>query len=159
MQAQKPETSDTSAIISRKKADAVLSYFDTIQGTKLLYSMRDKDYYVIIQENYCCKEYYVSIDSSGTLNEIRTLQSSKKEKGILLKAFDLNNYHAGLVTRVPDATYVRGEPSYFVIKDENGKRYGEYSLSSLTLPLPINGKLYGYLFRRTIEQASQQKPQ
>ena len=55
---------------------------------------------------------------------------------------------------MPDAQYVRGKKSYFVIKDTKGDRYGEYSLAALTLPLPIDGKLAGYLMRNLTEEMS-----
>lgn len=146
--------SDSLAMVSRAKADTVFNKFGTIQGIKLLYSLRNRDYYLIIKEGDNYKEYYVAMDSSNNVIVMRNLKNKKKERKLLSQAFELSKYRLDFVTKMPNATYVRGEPSYFTIKDEKGKRYGEYSLSSLTLPNPIDGELYGYLLRRTIEQST-----
>jgi hypothetical protein len=149
------KTSDSLAVMSRAKADTVLRHFDKMSGAKLLYSLRNSDYYIITKEQCCYKEYFVTMDSSYDV-KIRNLKSRKQGNKFLSKSFELDKYHKDIITRIPDATYVRGEPSYFVVKDEIGKRYGEFSLSSLTLPVPIDGKLYGYLLRRLSEEAAKQ---
>lgn len=148
--------SNSLAIISRVKADTVLSKIGVIHGTKLLYSLRDRDYYLIIKVDNCYREYYISTDSLGNLTEMRTLKSRNKDRKLMSQAFELNKYHSGFITKMANATYLRGEPSYFTVKDETGKRYGEYSLFSLTLPSPIDGGLYAYLLRRTIEESAKQ---
>jgi hypothetical protein len=160
---------------SRAKADIVLSKFDTISGKKILYTLLDKDYYIIIQADKHYKEYVVSIDSIcnvvrikeiNTDKEIGKLQAKKflsKNKRKLLRrleediqtvreAFNTSQYSTELITSVPNATYVVGVPSYFVVKDADGRRYGEYSLSSITAPCPINPNLWAYLVRRLSEQ-------
>lgn len=55
---------------------------------------------------------------------------------------------------MPDAKFIQGYPSYFVVKDEEGKRYGEFSLSYLTVPSPINRNVYGYLIKKMSELVS-----
>jgi hypothetical protein len=149
--------SDSLAIVSRLKADKVLSHFDSIVGVKLLYSLSDKEYYVITNTTFGFKEYFITLDSSSNINGLKKLRSKKKDKKFLRQAFDLTKYHLELVTIVPEATYVRGEPSYFVVKDEKGKRYGEFNLSMLTVPNPIDGKIYGYLVRRITEEIVKNK--
>ena len=146
--------SDTLAITSRAKADKVLMCFDTLEYPKLLYAILDKDYYVLIKDKESYKEYYIAIDSTGKVIELRSLKRTKRENKKLyqLKPFELQNYKTVLITMMPDATYVRGNLSYFVVKDENEKRFGEFCLSTFTLPMPIEGKLYGYLARRLSEQ-------
>ncbi len=42
--------SDSLAMLSRAKADKVLIYFDTLKSPKLLYSVLDKNYYVLIKD-------------------------------------------------------------------------------------------------------------
>ena len=71
-----------------------------------------------------------------------------------LNPFELQNYSSAFITKMSDAEYIRGNSSYFVVKDENGNRYGEFCLSSFTSPMPIDGKLYGYIVRRLSEQIS-----
>ena len=168
------EISDSLALESRVRADIVLSKFDTISGKKILYSLLNKDYYIIFQLDNYYKEYIVTIDSIcnilvikevGNDKEIEKLKAKKflpKNKRKLLKqlkenreiisdAFNANQYCTELITSLPNATYIAGVPSYFVMKDENNKRYGEYSLSSITTPCPINPNLWAYLIRKLSE--------
>lgn len=163
--AQNEVKRDSLAIISRGKADIILSHFDTIHSTKILYSFLDKDYYVIIQENNGYKEYYISTDSLNNIlifNEInkkgykgnkrKILKRIKEDNNTINKAFNLENYHNGLITLVPNATYINGQPSYFVVIDKSGRRYGEYSLSAMTSPPPIDPNLWIYLLRELSTQ-------
>lgn len=149
------KVSDSLAMVSRVKADEVLMYFDTLKSPKLLYSVLDKDYYVLVKdEEKKYKEYYITTDSLGKITEVRFLERTKRKNKELsrLNPFELQKYRSGFITNMPDAEYVRGYSSYFVVKDESGERYGEFCLSSFTLPMPIDGKLYGYLVRRLSEQ-------
>jgi hypothetical protein len=166
---------DSLVLVQRNKADIVLSHFDTIQGKKLLYSIQDKNYYIIIQKDNEYKEFYVTIDSICNIinlkevensNELKIKQTkySNREKRKIVKqiqqdikiineAFDLNQYHIGYITRLGNTKWTAGVPSYFVITDVDGRRYGEYSLSSLTLPIPIDTNLYIYLIKSLSEQS------
>lgn len=159
------KVSDSIAMINRAKADLVLKQFDTIHAPKLLYSIEDRYFYVIIKDTPCYKEYYAALDSLGNLrnvhrvkSEIQTRKQKKQQKQyreLIQKAepiFDLSKYRQDLITLIPDAKVLSGRPSYFVIKDTNKKRYGEYSLPSLTAPLPINTSLWVYLVRRLSDE-------
>lgn len=148
--------SDSLAMLSRAKADKVLIYFDTLKSPKLLYSVLDKNYYVLIKDEKEYKEYYLTTDSLGKITEVRLLEKTKRENKELsqLNPFKLQKYHSEFITNIPNAEYLRGYSSYFVIKDKYGKRYGEFHLPVYTLPPPIDGKLYGYLIRRLSEQIS-----
>jgi len=161
---------DSMAMVSRTKADKVLQHFDTIIAPKLLYSLDNKDFYVIIKSNPCYQEYYVALDSLGRTDKIRPVKAETKTRKqrkqqeqyrqLLSEAepiFDLSKYHKEFITTVPDAKMVAGKPSYFVVKDIDGKRYGEYSLSSLTAPLPINIYLWAYLFRKLLDEVARDK--
>lgn len=151
------KVSDSLAMVSRAKADEVLMYFDTLKSSKLLYSILDKDYYVLVKdEEKKYKEYYITTDSLGKITEVRFLERTKRENKELsqLNPFELQKYCSGFIIKMPDAEYVRGPSSYFVVKDESGERHGEFCLSTFTLPIPIDGKLYGYLVRRLSEQMS-----
>jgi len=157
------KVSDSLAMISRAKADEVFTYFDTIRASKLLYSLEDRYFYLIINDTPCYKEYYIILDSSAKVNihPIDTREENKKQRKqqkryhkLLAEAepFNLSKYHTNYITNIPDAKFVRGKPSYFVVKNINGKRYGEYSLAAFTLPLPIDGKLAGYLMKRLSDE-------
>ncbi|WP_219035431.1 hypothetical protein [Empedobacter falsenii] len=157
---------DSMAMVSRAKADKVLQHFDTIQAPKILYSLEDKYYYLIIKDTPCYQEYYVTLDSLGRIDKIRLIKveiktrkqrkQQEQYRELLSEAepiFDLGKYHTDFITEMPDAKMVSGKPSYFVFKNIDGKRYGEYSLSSVTAPLPINISLWAYLIRRLSDEA------
>lgn len=159
------EAPDSMAVVSRAKADEVLKHFDTIPAPMILYSLEDKYYYLIIKDTPCYKEYYVALDSLSGVDKMRFVKAETKTRkqrrkeeqyrDLLLEAepiFDLSKYHTDFITNVPDAKMVSGKRSYFVVKDIDGKRYGEYRLSAATAPLPINVNLWAYLIRRLSDE-------
>lgn len=149
------EQLDSVALISRERADVVLSSFNYPSSYKLLYSINDRDFWVIVKKETLFKEYYVRLDESDEILFTRPVKSRRKDFNLLTRAFALEMYHSNFITSLPDAKFIHGHPSYFVIKDCNGTRYGEYSLSSLTLPTPINTDVYLYLIRRLTEQRNE----
>jgi hypothetical protein len=150
------EKSDSLSYTSRVKADLVLSHFDSMRTEKMLYSISDEHYYIILRDGCCYKEFYVNTDIEGKVLHQRTVKISKKNK-LLTKAFDLANYHTEFVTKADKPTVVQGNPSYFVVKDINGKRYGEYSLSVITVPVPIDKQLYQYVLTRLLRESTNSK--
>jgi len=159
------KVSDSSAMISRAKADKILSYFDTLRMPKLLYSLEDRYYYLIVKDTPCYKEYYIETDSLGEvaqshfLNEKKILGKKQKRQAeqyqkLLCEGnpFNLSQYHIDYITRKPEAKYISGKPTYFVVKDIEGKRYGEYRLSAITMPSLIDKNLWSYLLRRLSEE-------
>lgn len=159
--------SDSLTYESRGKADVVLAKIRSNGKMMLLYSLQDKYYYVIIkQQNWYSEFYIIMNDISSALDIIQhdhtiiNEQQSKKrqdkkklkqtqwEYWVIQRAFNLDQYSTTCTTRIPNATYIAGVPSYFVIKDENNKRYGEYSLSSITIPCPIHPELWVFLQRK-----------
>ena len=130
---------DSLALESRNKADLVLAAFDTLPGKRLLFSLQNKDYHLIIQLNNGYKEYIVTTDDYCNIRTIieidneTTIETLKKKKilsgknrrllkqlqettQILSDAFDINQYNADFTSSVPNATYIGGVPSYFVLK-------------------------------------------
>lgn len=173
-QSEWKKISDSLGLESRVKADIVLSKLDTIFGKKILYSLQDRDYLIILKQDSCYKEYVLKVDSVCNILAIREIDNDEKIRKIkakrflsrsnrkLLKrllvdkqtvkdAFDTSQYSTEFITSMPDATWVAGVPSYFVMKDEKNKRYGEYSLSSIITPCPINPDLWAYLIRKLLE--------
>lgn len=161
--------------ISRGKADYLLSRFDSIQGKRILYSLQDKYYYLIIQQDSIYKEYAVKTDSIGNVlilvkidhnQEIeklsrkkflskkkrRLLEFLKEGRNTIREAFDTSQYKREFITNMPNASHAEGYPSYFVMKDEYNNRYGEYSLFSFTVPCPIKMQLWVYLIRECTAQ-------
>lgn len=146
---------DEVSLKSREQADLVLEKMDSIKSSaKLLYSIEDKDFLLILKKDNKYTEYYISTEN-GKTKVIRELKIKKKNIELFKNAFNLNDYHSDFITKMPDAKFIRGKKTYFVIKNNEGKRYGEYSLSAFTLPLPIDGNLAGYLMRKLSEEISQ----
>jgi len=145
---------DSLSYVSRARADLVLSHFDSMRTEKILYSISDEQYYVILKDVCRYKQYYIHIDSTGNIIDQRTVKTSNKNKKLLARAFNLDNYHTEFITKADNPTVVQGNPSYFVIKNVNGKRYGEYSLSTITVPVPIDKQLYNYLLTGLIKEST-----
>ena len=151
--AQNP-TFDSILINSRLKADIVLKYFDTIKTPKLIYSLEDKYFYLIIKDTVY-KEYYVDINDLGKINkmylistEIKSRKQKKKHKEyqkLLSKAepiFDLSKYSKKTISSMPNAKVISGKPSYFVLRSVEGERYGEFGnvsevLIEFTMPAKV----------------------
>ena len=166
-QEDRENIADSMTIVSRTKADKVLLQFNTIAAPKLLYSLDNKVFYVIIKSNPSYQEYYVTLDSLGRIDKMRLIKveiKTKKQRKqqeqyrqLLSEAepiFDLNKYHTNFITKMPNAKYTSGRYSYFVVKDIDGKRYGEYRLSAVTSPSPINTNLWLYIIRRLSDEIS-----
>jgi hypothetical protein len=153
---------DSIAMFSRNKALIVLNHFDTINAPKILYSLENQYFYLIIKDAPLYKEYYIKLDNSNKIEKICLIKAKNKIKKrqkqynkLLLKAepiFNLNKYHTNFVTSVPNAKIAAGRQSYFVIQDVDKKRYGEYSLSTITTPLPIDVNLWAYLVQKLSDE-------
>ncbi|REC41831.1 hypothetical protein [Chryseobacterium pennipullorum] len=155
--------SDSAGLVSRAFADNVLSKFDKIKAPKILYSLDNRYFYVIISNNPY-REFYVVLDGNSVskiepiITELKTRKQRKQNKQyckLLSKAeplFDFGKYNKEFITKMPQATSISGRDSYFVLKDIDGKRYGEYNLSSITTPLPINMYLWTYLTKKLSDQ-------
>lgn len=151
--------------VSRAKADIVLSCFDSIEVPKLLYSIEDRYYYVLLNEHPFLKEYVVETDSLGNIANVKLITENantkrqrklvEKDKKLLkeLALFDLTKYDTGYITENSNAMYFTfGRMSYFVVKDSIGKRYGEFRLVMPAKPAPIDLNLWAYMIRKISEQ-------
>ena len=153
--------SDSLALVSRNKADMVLSHFDSINSTKMLYSLSGKNYYVIVKNTDKYKEYYIYTDIYGNVLQFKEIEKLPKKKQTkkklqrieldtvsLNKAFDINRNNTDFTTNNQEASdkkYDWSGHSYFVVKDKNGNRYGECCQSAFTKPLWIEKNLHVYL--------------
>jgi len=148
--------SDFSSNRSREKADSVLGKIEHVHGLKMLYSVNDSEYYIIIKDKEHYQEYFVVVPKTGK-GKVRRLSAEKTNRMILSRIFRLKKYHTGFVTKMPDAKFLQGDLSYFVVKDDSGNRYGEFSLPFLVVPPPIDTNVYAYLTTRISELASRFK--
>lgn len=142
--------------VSRAKADIVLSYFDSIQVSKLLYSIEDKYFYVLLNENPFLKEYVISMDSLGNISNMKESRKLTRQDKKLLKKiapFDLAKYNTIYITKSSNTENFTFERlAYFVVKDDNGKRFGEFRSFMPTTTAPIDLKLWAYIVRKLSEQ-------
>lgn len=161
------EISDSLKIVSRDKAEIVLSHFDTIPGRKMLYSLLDKDYYIIISsKDSTYREFYVSTDSLFVINEFREINTHltnrnykskfkkrkelkrlKEECETIIKAFHICDCKSDSIYK-GEATYISGVSSYFILIDENKKKCQEHRFYSFTSPPPIDPHLLIYFLRQ-----------
>ena len=132
-----------------------------------------RGYYLIFNNNNIYKEYVVITDSISNIlhiknidkeGQLKMLQQQKKlnrlqkkelkrlidDRKTIQKAFNQNLYSTGFVTSVPNPKFIYGTLSYFVMKDECNRRYGEYCLPFMVFPLPISSDLWVYLARELI---------
>lgn len=135
------------AMQSREKADKVLSLFDTINAPKLLYSIEDKDFLVIIKSDQKFSEYYVKKTSKGKISDVRLLDNIESMSELLIKAFDLEKYSSELIY---DKRGIVSKIKYFVIIDEFGSRYGECGVLSFPF-VHIDERLDWYCIMRLAE--------
>lgn len=147
------EELDSVILISRERVDKIIHAIDAQSSFKLFYSIKDLDYLVIIKDGHSnvFKEFYVQLNDTGEIINICRLEIKKEKTFIFKKAFNLDLYHSGFITKIPDAKILHGYSSYFVVIDDKGQRYGEYNLPALTLPNPIDNEVYIYLSKRIAE--------
>jgi hypothetical protein len=148
--------------VSRARADIVLSHFDSVKVSKLLYSIDNTYYLVLLNDTPFLREYFFKMDSSGNIIYTKFVQQKKqvrKNRITLneliknLSPFDLNKYDTSYITSVPaDSYFFFGRMNYFVIKDTNQKRYGEYHLFMPVKHHSIDLNLWAYLIRRLSEK-------
>lgn len=143
-------------IQSRERADNLLSRFDSIQSSKILFSISNRHYYLAYKHKCGYKEYYLKVNENGQIKEQRQLKTTRSDRKLLDEAFDLTKYHRNFITRIDDPKANQGNSSYFVIKDKTGIRYGEYSLSVITAPIPINGEVYKHVVSKLITEVGRE---
>lgn len=159
------------ALKSREIADRVLKEFNSIKASKLLFSLNNRYFYIIIntQPNYT--EAFVELDKNGNIKKSYVIKNryglikNRYEKELIqlrqnllskTQPFDLEKYHSGIITDFSQA-YSRlahnyGKPSYFVVKDTDGNRYGEIKLYSLVWGKDMDNDLIWYLNFRLIAE-------
>ena len=142
--------------VSRARADILLSYFGNVQASKLLFSIEDKDFYVLLNEGSFLKEYVIIMDSLGNIINMKEPKKMTRQDKKLLKKlapFDLAKYDIGYITESSNAMdFTFGRLVYFVVKDNSGKRHGEFRSFMPAKTAPIDLKLWAYIIRKLSEQ-------
>ncbi len=167
-QLKEKNVTDSILLASRAKADKVLKYFDDLKTSKILYSLDDRYFYLIFNDTPFYKEYYVALDRLGNVEKIRNLTTEKKTyteqrknaENLKLIAdaepiFDLSRYNTlDSMSSIPNIKHSSGRYSYFVIQNKDGKIFGEYRLSAITSPFPINENLWMFFVQKLSEEIS-----
>ena len=130
--------------VSRAKADFVLSALDSLQGRKMLLSLRDKEFYIIILSEDRLHEFYVTAEDSTSIDfiaeidhneEINALKQKKhltrREKRYLKRLEDnvqtvINGFNTKVALPPDEEITWRSapNPSYFVLKDNESEIAG-----------------------------------
>ena len=134
---------DKTFLNSRNSADSILRHFSEIKGPKMLYSINDIYYYVIIKSGIDdFQEYYVKKDSSNVLiNKVSNVFLEKKVKrktkkyysdvkNEIIKTFTLGS-SLDFTSSISNArfNFCDSKTIYYVLKDENGNNHDEIKLS------------------------------
>lgn len=141
---------DFSAYHSRAKADSVLEAIENHHSLKMLYSVRNTEYYIIVKKDNIYEEFFIVAKEIKDL-KITRLKGEKHKRRMFRRIFELKKYHTDLITKMPNAKFIQGDLSYFVVKDKNGNRFGEFSLPFLTVPSPIDKKIYAFITTKIAE--------
>ncbi len=138
---------------SREKADLVFDKIILNQVNQscpyLLFSSGNKHYLIILDRGTHYTIVRANLDLIDKV-EIKKVKNEIKPNELLAKAFDFSVYKSEFISFESDFfkegyEIARGNPTYFVVKDKNKKRYGEYVLSFFVSPVPYNKKVYGYI--------------
>ncbi|GMQ31698.1 hypothetical protein [Algoriphagus confluentis] len=136
---------------SRKIADSLINDHlqKEIKDKKHVLLLVDNEKMVIVIKNSdSFKEFYLN-KNTGIINETILLPSDP----IINKMFDKSIYKKGFTTF--DSEFFKfgyeissGSITYFVFKDEVGRRYGEAKLSVFIKPNPVDTDVYAYFVNR-----------
>jgi len=143
-------------ILSREKLSKILiNEFPQTKDRLLVYSIDDKWYLIIENRTSIYKEYYIKIEKGEVLK--REIGNINKPDLMLDNAFNLSNYKYGYVDFSSDEykyyKLSQGNKTYFCLF-ENGDYYGEFNLSVIVDPIPIEKKLNEYLIKKIFKEIS-----
>ncbi|WP_273016016.1 MULTISPECIES: hypothetical protein [Leeuwenhoekiella] len=147
---------DRSELISRQSAERIIENTDLAQKVRgssyVLFSISDIFYIVIVEGEKTYEEYYINSEKGNKLVKKATY---KKSDELLKKMFNSDNYKNEFISF--DSEFFgsgyelsSGNLTYFVLKNEEGERYGEARLSILIEPNPIDDEVYNYLTQKLL---------
>lgn len=146
---------NSSDLKSREIANDVINHIfskELDNKNYVIYSNSDKLFFVVVenQDNY--KEYFISNEVNPVKMEVRTIN---KPNSLYLKMFNKSNYKTDYVTfksemynKGYEATF--GNLVYFAYHNLDGKTYGEFRLSIITKPSPIDKDINEHLALKVI---------
>ncbi len=146
---------------SRFNADKTVSLFlsDDIKDCKhIIFSVAEKDFIIIVEKPNYYVEYFYN-KSKNIVNVKKDKVIYNKPNELFKKMFNKDIYRKEFITFnsdffSPEYEISSGNITYFVLKDEKSKRYGEARLSFFIKPNPIDAEVYLYLTNRIMEYNS-----
>lgn len=141
---------------SRENLSKILSNgFSHTKERLLVYSVDDKWYLIIENSTSVYKAYYLKIEKEGVLK--REIDNIEKPNLMLDNAFNLSNYKYGYIDFSSDEyknyKLAQGNKTYFCLF-EKGNYYGEFNLSVIVDPIPIEKGLNEYLIKKIFKEIS-----
>lgn len=142
---------------SRQKADNVVKsqLKGEIEGSNhIIFSVADKDFIILVENPSSYREYYIRSMDDGETKILKDTTLSLSGE-LAKKLFDKTIYRDDFVTFdsdffKPEYEASSGNITYFVLKDRQGKRYGEARLSVFIKPNPIDSSVYSYFVERLL---------
>lgn len=141
---------------SLEKLQIVLDDNDFLANEKrklLVYSINDTNYLIIANQKKYYIEYYANIQNNKST--LRVVNRVKKPFCVLDRSFDLTKYNYEYIDfhsdKYKNYKLAQGNKTFFCIIDENGQFHGEFNLSVIVNPVPIDKELYEYLTQRMLK--------
>ncbi len=140
---------------SRNNAESIISNYLSDKATNkkhIIFSVSEKYFLVLVENIDSYEEIYLSNEEGIVIKRTKF----KKPKDLFEKIFNVDNYKKGFINFNSDffsdgIEISIGSVTYFVMKDELGKRYGESRLCMLIKPNPIDLDIHYYFTKRILE--------
>lgn len=119
----------------------------------LIYSIKDMNYLIIEDKGKYYIEYFAIIKNKKPF--LKKVDKVKKPNFILDKSFDLTKYNYEYIDFNSEGyknyKLAQGNKTFFCIIDENRQIHGEFNLSVIVNPVPIDKELYKYLTKKILK--------
>ncbi|WP_417350992.1 hypothetical protein [Flavobacterium alkalisoli] len=140
-----------------ERIDKLLTSFfkEDLNENKIVFTINDKLYLIIVEKKDAYEHYYFEADTITDKKPQVKQMIIFKPNNLLETAFNTNNYHTGYIDFFSDfykdgVEFSIGNPTYFVLLDKNGQKFGETELSAVVIPNPIDKEVYNYILTTTI---------
>lgn len=143
--------------ISREYLQKILKneFSNRVNNKLLVYAVADKWYLIIDDKGSYYEEFYIKYDQDNTF--LKKIGKVNKPNLILDTAFDISNYKYDYIDfaseEYKDYKFAQGNKTYFCIINEK-KYYGEFNLSVIVDPIPIDKNLNKYLMTKLFKEIS-----
>ncbi|AMR42939.1 hypothetical protein [Elizabethkingia anophelis] len=133
-------------------------FSNRVNNKTLVYAVDDKWYLIIDDKGSYYEEFYIKADGNKIIKE--KLDKINKPNSMLDNAFDLSNYKYDYIDFSSDGykdyKLAQGNKTYFCVIDKE-KYHGEFNLSVIVDPIPIDKNLNKYLMTKLFKEISNNK--